>query len=96
MAVVKIDNTPGPVHDVTVPLVAGVVVRLTTDRHGLETPFVQVETDKSVPLYAASLGEPRTLRLAAGKYRVRFMDYRSQWGEKTLLVEDKDMTIAIP
>jgi hypothetical protein len=96
LGAVSVDNTSGPVERVSVPLVRGAAVQLTTDRRGLEIPFVQVETDASVPLYASSLAEPRTLRLAPGKYRVRFMDYRSEWREKALVVEGKDVSITVP
>jgi hypothetical protein len=96
LSVVTADNTSGPVHGASIPLVRGVTVQLTTDHRGLQTPFVQVETEASVPLYASSLAEPRTLRLAAGKYRIRFMDCKSEWREKALLVEGRDMKIAVP
>lgn len=96
LAAVRVDNTAGAVDRVSVPLVRGTAVQLTTNRRGLEIPFVHVETEASVPLYSSNLAEPRTLRLAPGKYRVRYMDYRSEWREKLLVVEDKDVNITIP
>jgi len=87
----EVDNTKGPVKDVVIPLRKGVHVALKTDREGLDAPWVQIDTEDGVPLFARLLvferkRIPSSLTLAEGRYVLRHRTFGGEWRARPLTV----------
>ncbi|MCI0635920.1 MAG: hypothetical protein L0206_18680 [Actinobacteria bacterium] len=87
------DNTRGPVDDVRIPLRPGVEIKLKTARSGLDAPYVQVETEDGLPLYAHLLvserDPPPVLTLSPGRYVLRHRTCNGPWHARPLTVANE-------
>jgi hypothetical protein len=95
----EVDNTKGPVRDVVIPLRKGVEVALKADREGMDAPYVQVETEDGIPLFARLLvfEKRRTpvLTLAEGRYILRHCTFGGEWHARPLTVGSERVVVWI-
>ncbi len=95
----EVDNTDGPVKDVRIPLRPGVVVQLRTTHTGLEAPYVQIDTEDGVPLFARLLvfekRPPPVLTLAEGRYVLRHRTHNGPWHARPLTVANEPVVVWI-
>lgn len=86
----EVDNTRGPVPDVRIALRPGVQVTLKTAHEGLDAPYVQVDSEDGVPLFARLLVFERRrapeLWLAEGRYVLRHRTFAGEWHARPLTV----------
>jgi hypothetical protein len=96
----EVDNTNGAVKDVVIPLRKGVEVALRTAREGLDAPYVQVETEDGIPLFARLLvfekrRLPPVLTLAEGRYVLRHRTFDGEWHARPLTVATAPLVVWI-
>lgn len=95
----EVDNTSGPVEGVRIPLRPGVEVTLKTALTGLNAPYVQIETEEGIPLFARLLvfdkHKPATLTLAEGHYVLRHRTANGEWQARPLAVANEPVVVWI-
>lgn len=95
---IEVDNARGPVRDLVIPLRSGIAVTLETQRSGLDAPWVRIETEDGLPLFACVVvaGTPETPKLPEGRYVLRHRAHGGAWQSMPFAVAKDPVVVRIP